>query len=55
MHIDNDIRHLKEMLYIHHALSEALLSVAVKVLGAVNEKINNLSRYVTSYLHSKTS
>lgn len=29
MHINNDIRHLKEMLYIHPALSEALLPAAV--------------------------
>ncbi len=35
MHIDNDIRHLKEMLYIHPALSEALLPAAVKAVEAV--------------------
>ncbi|MBT5934452.1 FAD-dependent oxidoreductase [Sulfurimonas sp.] len=35
MHIDNDIRHLKEMLYIHPALSEALLPAAVKAVGAM--------------------
>jgi len=35
MHLDNDIRHLKEMLYIHPALSEALLPAAVKAVGAV--------------------
>jgi len=35
MHIDNDIRHLKEMLYIHPALSEALLPAAVQAVGAV--------------------
>lgn len=35
MHIDNDIRHLKEMIYIHPALSEALLPAAVKVMAAV--------------------
>ncbi len=35
MHIDNDIRHLKEMLYIHPALSEALLPAAVKAVSAV--------------------
>lgn len=37
MHIDNDIRHLKEMLYIHPALSEALLPAAVKAVGKVNK------------------
>jgi dihydrolipoamide dehydrogenase len=35
MHIDNDIRHLKEMIYIHPALSEALLPAAVKAVSAV--------------------
>ena len=35
MHIDNDIRHLKEMLYIHPALSEALLPAAVQAVSAV--------------------
>lgn len=35
MHIDNDIRHLKEMIYIHPALSEALLPAAVKAVGMV--------------------
>ena len=35
MHIDNDIRHLKEMLYIHPALSEALLPAAVKAVEAI--------------------
>jgi dihydrolipoamide dehydrogenase len=34
MHINNDIKHLKEMLYIHPAMSEALLPAAV---GAVKE------------------
>jgi len=37
MHIDNDIRHLKEMLYIHPALSEALLPAAVKAVAAVKK------------------
>lgn len=37
MHIDNDIRHLKEMLYIHPALSEALLPAAVKTVLAVKK------------------
>jgi len=35
MHIDNDIRHLKEMIYIHPALSEALLPAAVKAVKSV--------------------
>ena len=35
MHVDNDIRHLKEMIYIHPALSEALLPAAVKAVSAV--------------------
>jgi len=39
MHIDNDIRHLKEMLYIHPALSEALLPAAVKAVSAVKQYI----------------
>jgi dihydrolipoamide dehydrogenase len=37
MHIDNDIRHLKEMLYIHPALSEALLPAAVQAVQKVEE------------------
>lgn len=37
MHIDNDIRHLKNMLYIHPALSEALLPAAVAVTKAAKE------------------
>jgi mycothione reductase len=41
MHINNDVRHLKEMLYIHPALSEALLPAAVKAVKEV-EKYNNL-------------
>jgi dihydrolipoamide dehydrogenase len=40
MHIDNDIRHLKEMLYIHPALSEALLPAAVKAVLAVKSYKN---------------
>jgi dihydrolipoamide dehydrogenase len=35
MHIDNDIRHLKEMLYIHPALSETLLPAAIKVVKKI--------------------
>ncbi|RDX34140.1 hypothetical protein DZA35_01750 [Arcobacter sp. HD9-500m-PIT-SAG03] len=37
MHIDNDIRHLKEMLYIHPALSEAILPAAVQAVNEVNK------------------
>ncbi|MGB6329355.1 MAG: dihydrolipoyl dehydrogenase [Halarcobacter sp.] len=37
MHIDNDIRHLKEMLYIHPALSEALLPAAVEAVSEVEK------------------
>ena len=37
MHINNDIRHLKEMLYIHPALSEALLPAAVAAVKEVEE------------------
>lgn len=32
IHIDNDIRHLKEMLYIHPALNESLLPAAINVI-----------------------
>ena len=39
MHINNDVRHLKEMLYIHPALSEALLPAAVEAVREV-EKYN---------------
>jgi dihydrolipoamide dehydrogenase len=35
MHINNDIRHLKEMLYIHPAMSEALLPAAVEAVKKV--------------------
>jgi dihydrolipoamide dehydrogenase len=38
MHINNDIRHLKEMLYIHPALNEALLPAAVATVREI-EKI----------------
>lgn len=41
MHLDNDIRHLKEMLYIHPALSEALLPAAVKAVSAVKKYLQN--------------
>ncbi len=37
MHLSNDIRHLKEMLYIHPALSEALLPASVECLKAVKK------------------
>ncbi|NOR56882.1 MAG: dihydrolipoamide dehydrogenase, partial [Sulfurovum sp.] len=39
MHIDNDIRHLKEMIYIHPALSEALLPAAVKAVKSLKNYI----------------
>lgn len=39
MHINNDIRHLKDMLYIHPALSEALLPASVNSVKEV-EKYN---------------
>lgn len=39
MHLDNDVRHLKEMLYIHPALNEALLPAAVKAIGKVRSSI----------------
>ncbi len=35
VHMDNDIRHLKDMLYIHPALSEALLPAAVMAVKKV--------------------
>lgn len=38
MHIDNDIRHLKEMLYIHPALNEALLPASINVIKKIREK-----------------
>ena len=40
MHIDNDIRHLKNMLYIHPALSEELLPAAINAIKKIesNEK-----------------
>jgi mycothione reductase len=39
MHINNDIRHLKEMLYIHPAMSEAILPAAVESVKEI-EKYN---------------
>ena len=41
MHLDNDIRHLKEMLYIHPALSESLLPAAVKAVAKVRKENKN--------------
>lgn len=35
LHIDNDIRHLKDMLYIHPALSEAILPAAVEAIAKI--------------------
>lgn len=37
MHIDNDIRHLKDMLYIHPALSESLLAAAINVVKKIRD------------------
>lgn len=37
MHINNDIRHLKEMLYIHPALSEAVLPAAVNSVKEIEK------------------
>lgn len=37
MHLSNDIRHLKEMLYIHPALSEALLPASVECIKAIEK------------------
>lgn len=37
MHIQNDIRHLKEMLYIHPALNEALLVASVQTIKKIEE------------------
>lgn len=37
MHINNDIRHLKEMLYIHPALSESLLPAAINVTKKIKQ------------------
>lgn len=41
MHIENDIRHLKEMLYIHPALSEALLPAAINTIKEIEKESNN--------------
>ena len=38
MHIDNDIRHLKEMLYIHPALSETLLPAAINTIKNIEKR-----------------
>ncbi|MGM0519417.1 MAG: dihydrolipoyl dehydrogenase family protein [Campylobacterota bacterium] len=37
MHIDNDIRHLKQMLYIHPALSESLLPAAINAIKKIEK------------------
>lgn len=37
MHLSNDIRHLKEMLYIHPALSEVLLPASVECIKAIKK------------------
>lgn len=37
MHINNDVRHLKDMLYIHPALNEALLPAVVDIVQKVQE------------------
>ena len=37
LHMDNDIRNLKDMLYIHPALSEAILPAAVDAVGEVQK------------------
>lgn len=46
MHINNDIRHLKNMLYIHPALNEALLPAAVNTVEKIKEyrKNNHLAK-----------
>jgi len=41
MQIDNDIRHLKKMLYIHPAMSESLLPAAVKAVKEVEKYTSN--------------
>jgi len=37
MHLNNDIRHLKEMLYIHPAVNEALLFASVECIKAIEK------------------
>lgn len=37
IHIDNDIRHLKEMLYIHPALSESILPAAINAIKKLEQ------------------
>jgi len=37
MHIDNDIRHLKEMLYIHPALSESILPASINAIKKIEQ------------------
>lgn len=37
MKLNNDVRHLAEMIYIHPALNECLLAAAVKLVGRIEE------------------
>lgn len=37
MHLDNDVRHLKQMVHIHPALPEALLPAAVKAIAKARQ------------------
>lgn len=37
MHVQNDIRHLKDMLYVHPALNEAFLPASVDIVAKVKE------------------
>jgi dihydrolipoamide dehydrogenase len=41
MHIDNDIRHLKEMLYIHPAISESLLPASINAIKKIHHQDEN--------------
>ncbi len=43
MHIDNDVRHLKEMLYIHPALSESLLPAAITAIKKIESSLMSLN------------
>ncbi len=42
MHINNDIRHLKDMLYIHPALNEALLPASVEAVKEIQRYNENI-------------
>ncbi len=46
MHIDNDVRHLKEMLYIHPAISESLLPASINAIKKI-ESFNEKTKYKT--------